>query len=126
MQHGSSSREDSLCLLYVLQGYSSILQGIAPRFQNSASSGEVAPRERVAISIRSQLHACCQVETRRDAILMEMRRKVSRSCDIGIDVFGLQTFNSPARPSTSHTTLVACQVQTQAPGTPKRHLPACA
>jgi hypothetical protein len=58
--------------------------------------GEVAPRERVAIPIRSQLHACCQVETRRDAILMEMRREVSWSCDIGIDSLGLQTSNSPA------------------------------
>jgi hypothetical protein len=64
-------------------GYSSILRGIASRFQNFASSGEVAPRKRVAISTRSQLHACCQVETRRDATLVEMRREVRAMCDRG-------------------------------------------
>jgi hypothetical protein len=42
---------------------------------------EVAPRKRVAISTRSQLHACCQVETRRDATLVEMRREVRAVCD---------------------------------------------
>lgn len=59
---------------------SSVLRGIALRSQNSASSGEVAPRERVAIAIRSQLHACCQVETRRHATLVEMRREVRAAC----------------------------------------------
>jgi hypothetical protein len=63
--------------------YSSILRGIASRFQNFASRGEVAPRKRVAISTRSQLHACCQVETRRDATLVEMRREVRAMCDRG-------------------------------------------
>jgi hypothetical protein len=77
--------------------YSGILREIASRLQNSASRGEVAPRKPVAISVRSQLHACCQVETRRDAILMEMRREVSWSYDIGIDGLGLQTSNSPAK-----------------------------
>jgi hypothetical protein len=76
--------------------YSSILRGIASRFQHFASRREVAPRKRVAIPIQSQPHACCQVATRRDAILMEMRRDVSWSCDIGIDGLGLQTSNSPA------------------------------
>ena len=76
--------------------YSSILRKIASRFQNFASRREVAPRKRVAISIRSQLHACGQVETRRDATLAEMRRGVSWPCDIGIDGLGLQTCNSPA------------------------------
>lgn len=69
--------------------YSSILRGIASRFQNFASSGEVASRKRVAIPTRNQLHTCCHVETRRDAILIEMRRDVSWSCDIGIDSLGL-------------------------------------
>jgi hypothetical protein len=46
--------------------------------------------------MRSQLHTCCQVETRRGAILMEMRREVCWSCDIGIDNLGLQTSNRPA------------------------------
>jgi hypothetical protein len=63
--------------------YSSILRGIASRFQNFASRGEVAPRERVAIPIQSQLHACCQGETRRDATLVEMRREVRAMCDRG-------------------------------------------
>jgi hypothetical protein len=53
----------------IREAYSSILRGIASRFQHFASRGEVAPRKRVAIPIRSQLHACCQVETRRDATL---------------------------------------------------------
>jgi hypothetical protein len=62
---------------------SSILRGTASRSQNFTSGFEVAPRERVAISIRSQLHACCQVETRRDATLVEMRREVRAMCDRG-------------------------------------------
>jgi hypothetical protein len=37
--------------------YSSILRGIASRFQNFTARAEVALRKRVAISIRSQLHA---------------------------------------------------------------------
>jgi hypothetical protein len=37
-----------------------------------------------------------KVETRRDAILMEMRREVSWSCDTGINSLGLHTSNSPA------------------------------
>jgi hypothetical protein len=61
--------------------YSCILQGIASRFQNSASKREVAPRKRVAIPIRSHLHACCQVETHRDATLVEMCREVHPVCD---------------------------------------------
>jgi hypothetical protein len=65
------------CLTGSLAKYVSILRGISSRFQNFASRGEVAPRERVAMPIRSQLHACCRVETRRDTILMEMRREVS-------------------------------------------------
>jgi hypothetical protein len=36
----------------------------------TASRGEAARRKRVAISIRSRLHACCQAETRRDATLV--------------------------------------------------------
>jgi hypothetical protein len=61
--------------------YSSILREIAPRFQNFAAKVEVAPRKRVAIPTRSQLHACCQLETRRDATLVEMRREVRAMCD---------------------------------------------
>jgi hypothetical protein len=34
----------------------------------------------IAISARSQLHACCQVETRRDATLVEMRCEVRAAC----------------------------------------------
>jgi hypothetical protein len=63
--------------------YSSILRGIASRFQNLASREEVAPRKRVAIPIRSQLYACCQVETRRDASLVEVRREVRAMRDRG-------------------------------------------
>jgi hypothetical protein len=63
--------------------YSSILRGIASLFQNFAAKVEVAPRKRVAISTRSQIHACCQVETRRDATLVEMRREVCAVCDRG-------------------------------------------
>jgi hypothetical protein len=63
--------------------YSSILRGIASRFQNFAAKVEVARRKRVAISTRSQLHACCQVEQRRDATLVEMRREVRAVCDRG-------------------------------------------
>lgn len=37
--------------------------------------------ERVAISTWSQLHACCEAETRRDATLVEMRREVCSVCD---------------------------------------------
>ena len=64
--------------------YSSILRGIASRFQNLASSGEVAPRKRVAISTQSQLHTCCQVETRRDATLVRLHREVRVICDRGV------------------------------------------
>jgi hypothetical protein len=60
--------------------YSSILRGIASRFQHFASRVEVAPRKRIAISIRSQLQACRQVETRRGAALVEMRREVRAAC----------------------------------------------
>jgi hypothetical protein len=63
------------------ESYSSIPREIASRFQNFAAKVEVAPRKRVAISTRSQLHACCQVETRRDATLVEMRREVRAVCD---------------------------------------------
>jgi hypothetical protein len=59
-----------------------VFWGIASRFQNLASRGEVAPLKRVAISIRSQLHACCQVDTRCDANLVEMHRKVLCTLDI--------------------------------------------
>jgi hypothetical protein len=54
---------------------------MASRFYNSACRREVAPPKRIAISIRSQLQACCQAETRRDATLVEMRREVRSVCD---------------------------------------------
>jgi hypothetical protein len=83
-----SVRDDSRAALFSVgsnicqwRSYSSILRGTASRFQNFTSRGEVVPRKRVAISIRSQLHACCQVETRRDATLVEMRREVRVMCD---------------------------------------------
>ena len=50
-------------------GYSSILRRIASRLQDFTSGSKVAPSKRIAIAVLRQLHACCQVETRRDAIL---------------------------------------------------------
>jgi hypothetical protein len=64
-----------------LCAYSSILREIATRYLSSASRPEVASRKRAANAIQSRLHACCQVETRRDATLVEMRREVRAVCD---------------------------------------------
>jgi hypothetical protein len=73
--------ESSILGFLAVLGYSGILRKIASRSQNFTSGGEVALRKRIAMSIRSQPHACYQVETRRDATLVEMRREVRAMCD---------------------------------------------
>jgi hypothetical protein len=91
--------------------YSSILREIASRFQNFASRGEVAPRERVAIPIQSQLHACCQVETRRDATWRERIAKFPGSVisELMVLVFRLPTALLDHQPVTLHLSPVRCR-----------------
>jgi hypothetical protein len=83
-QHTSSAEERqwsrlrrSKCSSPPGKPYSSILRGIASRFQNSACRQKVVPRKRVAIQIWSRLHSCCLNKTRRDATLAKIRREIS-------------------------------------------------